>query len=96
MAAGKGVLAAAPLQVAVGRHEGGEAESGLGHPADKGMGLGQGPGAGEVRVPLVAKFLGQRAEPDYGEGAGHFAAQGVDATSKPESTEGIRAGWSDK
>ena len=82
MAVGKGVLAAAPFQVAVGRHEGGEAESGLGHPADKGMGFGQGPGAGEGRVPLVAKIPGQRAEPDDGEGAGHFAAEGVDATSQ--------------
>ena len=82
MAVRKGVLAAAPFQIAVGRHEGGEAESGLGHPADKGMGLGQGPGVGEGRVPLGAKFLGQRSEPDDGEGAGHFAAQGVDATSQ--------------
>ena len=45
MAVGKGVLAAAPLQVAVGRHEGGEAEPGLGHPADKGMGLRAGVGS---------------------------------------------------
>ena len=76
MAAGKGVLAAAPLQVAVGRHEGGEAESGLGHPADKGMGFGQGPGVGEGPVPLGAKFLGQRPEPDDGKGAGHFTGVG--------------------
>ena len=48
----------------------------------KEMGFGQGPGAGEGRVPLVAKFPGQRAEPDDGKGAGHFAAQGVDATSQ--------------
>ena len=74
MAVGKVVLAAAPFQVAVGRHEGGEAESGLGHPADKGMGLGQGPGVADGPVPLGAKILGQRAEPDYGEREGHFAA----------------------
>ena len=73
---------AASLQVAVGRHEGGEAESGLGHPADKEMGLRLGLAAGGGYGPPEAKFFGQGSEPNNGQWEGHFAAQGVDAISE--------------
>ena len=81
IAVGKVVLAVAPVQVVMDRHEGGEPESGVDHPADKGLGLGRAPGGGESYGPLDAKFLGQRAEPDNGKREGHFTAEGIDAKS---------------
>ena len=82
IAVGKGVPAAAPIEVVMRRHEGGEPESGVDHPADEGMGLGGGLATGLGYGRLDAKFLGQRAEPDNGECEGHFTAEGIDAMSQ--------------
>ena len=64
-----------PFLVFVEFHEGGEAESGEGNLPDEGLGFGSGFAIGLSNGPLVAEFLGQRAEAIDGEG------QGVDAVS---------------
>ncbi len=79
LAAGNNVLGKAPLQVLVGGHKSGEAESGVGHPADEGMVVGGGPAVGHGDGPLEAKVVGQGPEADDGYFEGHLAAEGVDA-----------------
>ena len=83
-------MAAAPVQVMMGRHEGGEPESGVGQPQDKGMGIGRRMAVGDGYGPLEAKFAGQPAEPDDGHFAGIFAEEAIDATS--ETTKTIHVG----
>ena len=46
------------------------------------MGLGLGLAVAYGDSALEGKFIGQAAEPDDGEFAGHFAAEGVDAGSE--------------
>ena len=89
IAFGNGVSAAATVQIVMDSHEGGEPESGVDHPSDKGMGLGRGPAAGEGYGPLDAIFLGQPAEPDDSEFEGHLAAEGVDARSQGVHLSGL-------
>ena len=90
VALGKGALAAAPFRVFMDRHEGGEPESGVGHPQDKGMGIGRWLSVTYGYGPFEAEFVGQPAEPEYGHFAGIFAEEGIDATS--ETTETIHIG----
>ena len=79
---GEDVVVAAPLQVAMDRHEGGEPEAGGDHPVEEGGGirLGLTVAAGDQR--LKAKFPGQPAEPDGGEFEDHFPLEGADAGSQ--------------
>ena len=79
---GEGVFGAAPLQVFMDRHEGGEPEAGGGYPADEGMGLGRGLAVGAGRGRLEAMLLGQLAEPEEGEFGGQFSLEGADAGSQ--------------
>ena len=83
-------MAAAPFQVFVDRHEGGDPESGFGHSQKKGVGIGRWLSVGYGYGPLEAVFLGQPSEPDDGYFAGIFAEEGIDATS--ETTETIHVG----
>ena len=82
VAVGKGVLVAAPFQVFMDRHEGGETEPGVGDSQDKGMGLGRRLAVSDGYGPLEAKFTGQPGDPDNGYFAGIFAEEGIDATSE--------------
>ncbi len=77
--AGDDVFGEAPCQVSVGGHESGEAESGVGHPADEGMVVGGSPSVGDGDGPLEAKVVGQGPEADDGYFEGHLVAEGVDA-----------------
>ena len=81
-AVGEGVVGAAPLQVIMDRHEGGEPEAGGGYPADEGMGLWRGLAVGAGRRRLEAMLLGQQAEPEEGELRGQFPLEGADAGSE--------------
>ena len=85
-AVGNVVLVAAPLQVFMDRHEGGEPESGVGYTQDKGMGLGRGLAVGYGYGPFEAVFLGQPAKPYDGHFLGIFAEEGIDATSETTET----------
>ena len=76
---GNDVFGEAARQVSVGGHESGEAESGVGHPADEGMVIGGSPSVGDGDVPLEAKIVGQGPKADDGYFEGHFAAEGVNA-----------------
>ena len=77
--AGNDVFGEAPRQVSVGGHESGEAESGVGHPADEGMVIGGRRAVGLGDGPLEAKVVGQGPEGGNGYLEGHLAAEGVDA-----------------
>ena len=77
--AGNDVFGEAARQVSVGSHESGEAESGVGHPADEGMVVGGSPSVGDSDGPFKAKIVGQGPEADDGYLEGHLAAEGVDA-----------------
>ena len=79
---GEGVFGAAPLQVFMDRHEGGEPEAGGGYPADEGMGLGRRLAVGLGHGRLEAMLLGQPAEPEEGEFGGQFSLEGADAGSQ--------------
>ena len=63
-AVGEGVVGAAPLQVFMDRHKGGEPEASGGYPADEGMGLGRGLAVGLGHGRMEAMLLGQPAEPE--------------------------------
>ena len=90
-AVGEGVVGAAPLQVFMDRHEGGEPEAGGGYPADEGMGPGRGLAVGAGRRRLEAMLLGQPAEPEGGQFAGEFSLEGADAGS--QGAQGIHMGF---
>ena len=72
VAVGKGVLVAAPFQVFMDRHEGGETETGVGNSQDKGMRLGRGLPVSDGYGPLEAKLTGKPGDPDNGYFAGIF------------------------
>ena len=76
-AVGEGVVGAAPLQVFVDCHEGGEPEAGGGYPADEGMGLGRGLAVGAGRGRLEAMLFGQPAKPEEGDLGGQFSLEGA-------------------
>ena len=73
-------LVEALLQVLVGSHEGGEADSGA-YLADEGEVIGGGLAFNCCDGPFLAIFLGHGAEADYGYFEGELAAEGVDARS---------------
>ena len=90
-AVGEGVVGAAPLQVFMDRHEGGEPEAGGGYPADERMGPGRGLAVGAGRGRLEAMLFGQPAEPEGGQFAGEFALEGADTGS--QGAQGIHMGF---
>ena len=71
--AGNDVFGEAPRQVSVGGHESGEAESGVGHPADEGMVVGGSPSVGDGDGPFKAEVVGHRPKADDGYFEGHFS-----------------------
>ena len=77
--AGNDVFGEAPLQVLVGGHESGEAESGVGYPADEGMVVGRRLAVGHGDGPLEAEVVGQGPKADDAYLEGHLAAECVDA-----------------
>ena len=77
--AGNDVFGEAPRQVSVGGHESGEAESGVGHPADEGMVIGGSPSVGDGDGSFKAKVVGQGPKADDAYLEGHLAAECVDA-----------------
>ena len=78
--AGNDFLVEALLQVLVGSHEGGEADSGA-YLADEGEVIGGGLAFNCCDGPFQAIFLGHGAKADYGYFEGELAAEGVDASS---------------
>ena len=89
-AVGEGVVGAAPLQVFMDRHEGGEPEAVGSYPADEHMGPGRGLTVGSGLRRLEAMLLGQPAEPEGGQFAGEFSLEGADAGS--QGAQGIHMG----
>ena len=73
----------------MGRHEGGEPEAGLDHPADEGMRAGRGLPGGEGYGALDRMFLGQAAEAEDGELEGHPPAEGIDTMSEGVHMAGV-------
>ena len=78
---GNDVFGEAPRQVSVGGHESGEAESGVGHPADEGMVVGGSPSVGDGDGPFKAEVVGQGPKRGNGYLEGDLAAECVDAIS---------------
>ena len=90
-AVGEGAVGAAPLQVFMDRHEGGEPEAGGGYPPDERMGLGRGLAVGAGRRRLEAMLPGQPAEPEEGELGGQFSLEGADTGS--QGAQGMHVGF---
>ena len=90
-AVGEGAVGAAPLQVFMDCHEGGEPEAGGDYPADERMGLGRGLAVGAGRRGLEAMLPGQPAEPEEGELGGQFPLEGADAGS--QGAQGMHVGF---